>query len=225
MTANCFRDSSTMGSEALEVERKFVFGPETEAQLLALGASLTRRHVFRDTYYDTACHALTLQDHWLRQREEGWELKRPVSLTGGHGGSATQYCEVTEHAAIVSHLCQALGVAPMISPSSMDELLGLLGLEAFATYVTDRRSYALPSGQVHVDLDEADFDFAIGEVEVVVDAADRVEEALKKVNQLCTKLGVTDSRRVPGKMSAYLQRFRPAHYQRLLEAGVLGGAR
>lgn len=205
----------------MEVERKFVFGPETEAQLLELGASLTRRLVFRDTYYDTAGYALTLQDHWLRQREEGWELKRPVALTGGHGGPATQYCEVTEHVAIASHLCQALGIAPMMNPSSMEELLGLLGLEAFATYVTDRRSYALPSGQVHVDLDEADFDFSVGEVEVVVDSADRVEEALKKVNRLCTELGVTGSHRVPGKMSTYLQRFRPAHHQRLLEAGVL----
>ncbi|XP_069490061.1 thiamine-triphosphatase isoform X2 [Ambystoma mexicanum] len=210
-----------MDSDALEVERKFVYSPETEARLLSLGASLTARLVFRDTYYDTSEHCLTLQDHWLRQREQGWELKLPLALSGGHCDSSTQYREVTMESAIVEQVCQALGEVPEQYPSCVDDLLVLLGLDAFATFVTDRRSYVLPGGHVHVDLDEADFGFAVGEVEVVVRSSDKVEEALEMVNQLCAELGVTDARRIPGKVATYLQQYRPAHYQKLKEAGVM----
>lgn len=59
-----------MAQGLIEVERKFIPGPGTEQRLQELGATLERRVIFRDTYYDTPELSLMRADHWLRQRED-----------------------------------------------------------------------------------------------------------------------------------------------------------
>lgn len=67
-----------MAQGLIEVERKFVTGPETEERLQELGGTLEHRIAFRDSYYDTPELSLMRTDYWLRQRENsGWELKIP----------------------------------------------------------------------------------------------------------------------------------------------------
>ncbi|XP_045440674.1 thiamine-triphosphatase isoform X3 [Pipistrellus kuhlii] len=67
-----------MAQGLIEVERKFVTGPETEGRLQELGGTLEHRVTFRDIYYDTPELNLMRTDYWLRQRENsGWELKIP----------------------------------------------------------------------------------------------------------------------------------------------------
>uniref|UniRef100_A0A8C3IPX2 Thiamine-triphosphatase n=1 Tax=Chrysemys picta bellii TaxID=8478 RepID=A0A8C3IPX2_CHRPI len=206
-----------MPSGSIEVESKFEAGPDTEARLAALGAAPAGSSSFRDLYYDTPDLRLTRADHWLRLRQgAGWELKCPPVPHGG---------ELTSPRAIVGRLCGVLGVAPVPGWDQVPGAVAGLGLQEFASFVTQRRSYRL--GGLRVDLDQADFGYAVAEVEALVGAQEDVPVALEEVLQLRRALGRDGATRVPGKMSIYLQRHRPRHYQELLLAGVgiTGGGR
>lgn len=70
-----------------------------------------------------------------------------------------------------------------------------------------------------MDLDTADFGYAVGEIEALVHKEAEVPAALEKINKLSSMLGVLAQERAPpSKLIVYLQRFRPQDYQCLLEA-------
>ncbi|XP_069617904.1 thiamine-triphosphatase isoform X2 [Ranitomeya imitator] len=204
----------------IEVERKFVPGPDVEKKLCALGAGLLEEITFQDSYYDNSDLRLTLNDMWLRRREGSWELKHPPQR-GARGlyGASTQYMELTSEDDIISRVSEELGVP---RPHNIESF----GLNEFASFVTRRRRFQLPlvensNTKVVVDLDEADFGFAVGEVEVLVKTQEEVENALQKVEEICRQLGVYRETPVQGKVSTFLQMNRADHYRQLLEAHVI----
>ncbi|MEE6518966.1 hypothetical protein FKM82_030327 [Ascaphus truei] len=204
----------------IEVERKFVPLPGVEDHLRALGAELQYELVFQDSYYDRPDFRLTLADLWLRRRGDRWELKQPPAW-GARGlrGASTQYLELSRQDDIARRVSEELG-AP--SPLGLDAL----GLQPFATFVTHRRQFQLPprggaARGVVVDLDTADFGFAVGEVEVLAETQEEAQSALREVEEICQELGVLSDSPVPGKMSTFLRLNRPEHYARLVEASVL----
>ncbi|MXQ91950.1 hypothetical protein E5288_WYG019550 [Bos mutus] len=186
-----------MAQGLIEVERKFVPGPSTEERLQELGGTLEHRVTFRDSYYDTPELSLMRADYWLRQREgSGWELKCPGAA--GVSGPHTEYTELTAEPSIVVQL--------------------------LASFVTKRSAWKLvlsgADGEerlLRVDLDTADFGYAVGEVEALVHKEAEVPAALEKIHHLSSLLGVLEQGRAPAKLIVYLQRFRPQDYQRLLE--------
>ncbi|XP_062944627.1 thiamine-triphosphatase isoform X2 [Cynocephalus volans] len=211
-----------MAHGLIEVERKFVPGPGTEERLQELGGTLEHRVTFRDTYYDTCGLSLMQADHWLRQREgRGWELKCPGAA--GVSGLHTEYMEVTAEPAIVAQLCEVLG-AEGLGTGGVADVLGPLGLEEVASFVTKRSAWKLvlsgadeESSPLRVDLDMADFGYAVGEVEALVHEEAEVPTALEKIHKLSSMLGVPAQETAPAKLIVYLQRFRPQDYQHLLE--------
>ena len=60
-------------TSSVEVERKFKLLPKDleglRQRILAQGGQLLAQKSFTDSYHDTASFALTLADHWLRQRD------------------------------------------------------------------------------------------------------------------------------------------------------------
>nr|XP_020753008.1 thiamine-triphosphatase isoform X1 [Odocoileus virginianus texanus] len=212
----------SMAQGLIEVERKFVPGPGTEERLQELGGTLEHRVTFRDSYYDTPELSLMRTDYWLRQREgSGWELKCPgaASVSGPH----TEYTELTAEPSIVVQLCEVLGAgAP--GAGGVAAVLGPLGLQLVASFVTKRSAWKVvlsgADGEerlLRVDLDTADFGYAVGEVEALVHKETEVPAALEKIHHLSSLLGVLAQERAPAKLIVYLQRFRPQDYQRLLE--------
>ncbi|XP_075708859.1 thiamine-triphosphatase [Rhinoderma darwinii] len=204
----------------IEVECKFVPGPDVEKRLGVLGAQLIEEITFRDSYYDSPDLRLTLNDMWLRKREDSWELKHPPQRGArALNGASTQYMELTSEEDILCRVSEELGVPCPLNIESF-------GLNVFASFVTCRRRFQLPLVEnsdikVVVDLDEADFGFAVGEVEVLVKTQKEVENALKKVEEICRKLGVFRETPVQGKVSTFLQINRADHYRKLLEAHVI----
>ncbi|XP_036121842.1 thiamine-triphosphatase isoform X1 [Molossus molossus] len=206
----------------IEVERKFVPGPETEDRLQELGGTLEHRVTFRDSYYDTPELSLMRADHWLRQRENsGWELKCPG--TAGVSGPHTEYRELTDEPTIVAQLYEVLGTE-VLGAGGVIAVLGPLGLQEVASFVTSRSAWKVVLSRVDkeehslkVDLDTADFGYAVGEIEALVNEEAEVPAALEKINKLSSMLGVLAQEKAPAKLIMYLQRFRPQDYQRLLE--------
>ncbi|XP_044276837.1 thiamine-triphosphatase [Varanus komodoensis] len=243
-------------SGLIEVEQKFLSGPDTAEKLVALGATLDGILTFRDRYYDRADYRLTLADHWLREREgAGWELKCPppstASVSGPTSGSATEslgprrlpqtassppaqqplqalevagrphtathYLEVTSPRETVARICALLGVDPALAwHDDVAAAVEELGLQEFASFVTQRSKYRL--GDLNVVLDEMDFGYAVGEVEAMV-RQEEVPAALEQIRKLGVHLGFDETTRFPGKMSAYLYKFKPAQYNALLQRG------
>nr|XP_056719639.1 thiamine-triphosphatase [Euleptes europaea] len=215
------RGAGSPASGSIEVEQKFLFGPGTEEKLVALGATLAGNVSFRDRYFDTPDWRLSMADHWLRKREgTGWELKCPPE-GAGVSGPATEYREVTCPLEIVAHVCGLLSVdLPAGLRNDVARAVEELGLEEFASFVTHRRKYRVAG--LSVDLDKADFGYAVGEVEDVVGRQEDVPEALERIQELGRKLADLDEKtRIPGKMSVYLHKFRPEHYERLVRDGRL----
>ncbi|XP_011371134.1 thiamine-triphosphatase [Pteropus medius] len=211
-----------MAQGLIEVERKFIPGPGTEERLLELGGTLEHQVTFRDSYYDTPELSLMRTDHWLRQRESsGWELKCPGAA--GVSGLHTEYLELTAEPAIVAKLCEVLG-AEVLGARGVAAVLSPLGLQEVASFVTKRSAWKLVLSRadeeellLRVDMDTADFGYAVGEVEVMVHQEAEVPAAVEKINKLSSMLGVLAQEVAPAKLIVYLQRFRPQDYQRLLD--------
>lgn len=189
--------AGSMAQTFIEVERKFLPAPDTEERLQELGGTLEHQVTFRDTYYDTPELSLMRADHWLRQREgSGWELKyagRPVVPV-----THTHYVELTAEPAIVAQLCEVLG-ADVLGPGGVAAVLGPLGLQEVASFVTRRSAWKLVlSGAdeeeplLRVDLDTADFGYAVGEVEALVHEKAEVSAAVEKIHSLSSMLGEGD---------------------------------
>ncbi|XP_008065963.1 thiamine-triphosphatase isoform X1 [Carlito syrichta] len=211
-----------MAPGLIELERKFIPGPGIEERLQELGGTLEHQVTFRDTYYDNSELGLMRADYWLRQRENsGWELKCPGAA--GVLGPHTKYIELTAEPAIVAQLCEVLG-AEALGAGGVAAVLGSLGLQEVASFVTKRSAWKLvllgadqEEQPLRVDLDTADFGYAVGEVEVLVHEEAEVPAALEKIHRLSSMLGVPAQEKAPAKLIMYLQRFRPQDYQRLLE--------
>ncbi|XP_075067311.1 thiamine-triphosphatase [Mixophyes fleayi] len=207
-------------SGPIEVEQKFVPGPDIEDRLYGLGAELLEEITFQDSYYDSTDLHLTLCDMWLRKRGDRWELKLPPQRgTRNLKGSSTQYLELSCENEIIHRVSEELGVPCPLTIEALE-------LKKFASFVTRRRRFQLPhedgsSAKAVVDLDETDFDFAIGEVEVLVNTQEEVQSALEKVEDVCKQLGVLKDSPVQGKVSTFLQRNCTDHYQQLLQANIL----
>ncbi|KAG7317686.1 hypothetical protein KOW79_018721 [Hemibagrus wyckioides] len=221
----------------VEVERKFVCDSHILEKLKDIGAVCLGQYEFKDQYLDTADFTLTLKDFWLRKREGSWELKRPTSSNPNTKTRAqdvcTNYREITDVLHIRAELMSIMGIYAEPTTDSCDKdvhaefekWLQDMNLECFAEYTTVRCSYALEceveDQRVRVDLDQADFGYCVGEIEVLVSEGVETASTMQSIEKTAQKLGLGGEQKAQGKMEVYLQRFRPDHYAALLKAHVL----
>ncbi|XP_070784539.1 thiamine-triphosphatase [Enoplosus armatus] len=221
---------------SMEVERKFLCNADTLKTLEKIGAVCVGQRQFSDQYFDTPKFDLTLKDVWLRKRKGCWELKCPATVDGteemnGEQSKAaalcTRYMEITNLPEIqqrvkevIKDMCEDRETET--SSSQEDESwLSKMNLVCFAEFTTVRRSFTLEEEVVQIDLDQADFGYHVGEIEVLVPEGGDVQSALEKIERTAQKLGLTGDQRVEGKMNVYLKRNNPEHYARLLSEHVL----
>lgn len=193
----------------IEVEVKFLLEPAEEQRLLD-GALLTSERTFSDVYYDTDGYILTTTDRWLRARAGTFELKLPA---GGNRSSAfNQYQELTTE----GDIRRALGLAETDADLAVD--LKNAGYEPFVIITTNRKKFK--KGEFTIDLDSADFGYNLAEVELLVPSDAEQKNARNKIAAFAREHGL-QVRPVKGKLLTYIERYRPDHFRRLQEAGVI----
>lgn len=233
----------------VEVERKFVCDAKVMGRLKDIGAKCIGQRQFQDQYFDSPDFILTLKDFWLRCREGLWELKCPAVLGSKPVNETetlcTRYKEITSFPLVQSEVRRIIKehtAEGSESNTSQREQIGKVGenkdtnscpaddrkwlthlnLVCFSEFKTERCSYILErGGAVRVDLDQADFDYCVGEIEVLVPEGDDINEGLQRITKIAEELGLSCEKKVQGKMDVYLQRYRPDHYAKLLSAHIL----
>lgn len=170
---------------------------------------------FHDQYFDTPEFDLTLRDMWLRKRKGCWELKCPTTTvnrtdeTSGEESKAaalcTRYMEITNLPDIQLRVKEVIKedtdsppheqcprcpeTAEKISSQEDESWLSKLNLVCFAEFTTVRRSFTIEEEGVQIDLDQADFGYHVGEIEVLVPEGGDVQSALEKIKRTAQKLG------------------------------------
>lgn len=170
---------------------------------------------FCDQYFDTPKFDLTLKDTWLRKRKGCWELKCPTTVneaeeTSGEQSKAAALCsrykEITNLPEIQLRVKEVVceDTETETSPSQDDESwLSNMNLVCFAEFTTVRRSFTLEEEGVQIDLDQADFGYHVGEIEVLVPEGGDVQAALEKIERTAGKLGELKAVKLPNALYKY----------------------
>lgn len=172
------------------------------------------QRTFRDQYFDTPKFDLTLRDMWLRTRKGCWELKCPTTVDGAEETSGeqskaaalcTSYKEITNLPEIqlrVKEVIEEFCEDREKSSSQEDEesWVSKINLVCFAEFTTVRQSFTLEEEGVQIDLDQADFGYSVGEIEVLVPEGGDVQSALEKIERTARKLGELNAVKLPNPL-------------------------
>lgn len=117
----------------------------------------------------------------------------------------TNYREITDLLQIRAELMGIMGIhsehmTGSLQPEQAEDVhaefekwMEDLKLGCFAEYTTVRCSYALEyvgdDRRVRVDLDQADFGYCVGEIEVLVSEGDEMTSAMQSIEKTAQKLG------------------------------------
>lgn len=195
----------------IEVEKKFLLQPE-EIDRLIEGAKPLGEKIFTDVYYDNSKFDLTGNDKWLRARDGKFELKLPMN----YGVSATERLhDQYEELENPEDIARAVGI---IFTGDLKMNLEAHGFAPFATITTTRKKFE--KGEFHLDFDTADYGFSVAEIEVMVEDASQMDEALAKIRNFAEGHGLQLSP-ILGKVPNYIKKFNPKHYQFLVDKGVI----
>lgn len=196
----------------IEVEQKFLVDRDQLENLLKT-VRFIKEFSFVDTYYDTPDYALSKDDIWLRQRDRAWELKVP--LDGQKKDYLTnQYEEIVADEQIRQFL-------QIDSKQDLAQALLLYNYRPFCELKTVRRKYQ--QGEFNIDVDVVsgeNFNYALIEVELLVDSSADVEIAKTKILTWAKEHGLA-VKSVFGKVILYLQQQRPQHFQALVNSGTI----
>jgi adenylate cyclase class IV len=194
----------------IEIEKKVLLEEEHLDHLQAISRLLSTTS-FRDTYFDTPDYRLTKEDQWLRQREGKFELK----VGPKERRNIDRYEEIIEESEIFNRRNLEKG-------GSLADSLKKAGIAPFSSFVTNRKKYQC--GLFAIDIDTADFGdsfYHVAEVEVMVATEKEIPEAEAKIGTFLNYMGLDAHSQIPAKLTVYLKRKRPDHYQALVSKGIL----
>jgi adenylate cyclase class IV len=198
--------------EPLELERKFWYDFDIDAKLAQIGAKKIEQDfgkTISDKYYDhIGSYWLLLNDYLLRMRSHRdghrkWQLKYPRK---GRSNDIEQYVEVNKTQQIIDETYalaakkNQISLAKQerqISCQTVESLIGLFELDCFARINSKRKSYLLEN--MKIDLDETDFGYKLGEIEVVLDkqiSTTSIQQSIGLITDLTNRLGRFDKIRL-----------------------------
>lgn len=194
----------------IEVELKFILTEAEEKRLLE-GAIFERQYEFEDVYYDYNDYRLSINDIWLRTRNDQFVLKLPMQtknlLLKKQRNSPKQ--EIEDHDEILKYF--------NINPQSnlRDDLMRI-GINPLYQFKNIRRKYRKDS--FIIDLDQAifpDFVYETCEIELEVASEQEIEMSTQKIINFAQDYGIQVGH-VEGRLIEYIRRKNPDHYEKLL---------
>ncbi|MDP1706773.1 MAG: CYTH domain-containing protein [bacterium] len=195
----------------IEVEKKLKITPEQEKNLVT-GAEFIKEERLLNSYYDNSEYSLTKKDLWLRDRNGRFELKVPIAVK--HTG---QYEELENDDDIKKTLS-------FPETAELRQELAKRGYLPFYSCLTIRRKYKKEG--LTIDLDLTYFDektiYEIAEIELLVKTKEDAPVAISQIKEFAAKNGIPYDK-AHGKIIEFLKRYRPDHYQILIDAGVIMG--
>lgn len=180
--------NSSFIQSSIEVERKFEVPANFRTLLPGAGFELVKEfeeETLSDQYYDTGDYALIQANHWLRKRNGDWELKYPLS-DSKELVKTTLYHETSNSQDILGKLRLLPVFSDLSDDSNLSEMCSKKQLIAFADLETKRLTYK--RDEVNVVVDFTDWGYRVGEIEIVVDEKDKVDEAVNKIEQIAKEL-------------------------------------
>jgi thiamine-triphosphatase len=226
----------------IEVERKFVLSDmksttSIESKLVDLGMAKKEEAYMVDWYFDLHVPTLTPLDNWLRYREvlgkgASWQLKKGQR----HEGGVTVYEEIEGVEAVQQALSSISWKTGKSSSKPVSEYEGrhvpelpdpTCGLMPFCRIETRRTSWSYPNGDssaIAVDLDVTNFGYMVGEVEIVVETMEGVQDARQRIEEFLRFLVPSQAlheETAVGKLEHYLMAHRPEYYRACVESGSI----
>ena len=148
---------------------------------------MVQQKSFTDVYFDTPNHGLTLTGRWLRKRDHKWELKiqKPKNEFWVESN-----CEIEDEGEIVNELLRGL-TADYVDRhcTSVEDIIQHTCCTQIASFTTHRIVYQMPNG-VLIDLDQANFGYQVGELEVVVKNGKDIDLAKETIQKTAKLLGM-----------------------------------
>ncbi|NTW27195.1 MAG: CYTH domain-containing protein [Candidatus Moranbacteria bacterium] len=195
-----------------EVEKKFKLSAEESKRLLT-DAEFVSEKTFTDVYYDTADYALTRNDIWLRKRGEQFELK--LLMHDPVGDKPTQQYQEIEGEEKIREIFSLPPMKDFLSDITD------FGYAAFCECQTTRKKYTKEGFILDIDkVDCGDFLYEVAEIELLVEKKEQMNEAAEKIEKFATKNGL-EKKYIHGKVIEYLFQKKPAHFQALVDAGII----
>lgn len=192
------------------MERKFLYDFDIEKRLVKLGAQKYNRNLQQnivDEYYDNfSTYFLLFNDYYLRSRttqnkSNEWQLKYPSQMSEHFKGNKDSiknfenYFELNQTQQIITEIFNLRNRNSTNSHDckTIESLINDCELKCFAKINSSRKSYIIRNySNIRIDLDETDFNYRLGELELILDSTDtkeNVQKALENISALTSKLG------------------------------------
>ncbi len=192
-----------MCTNPLEIERKFWYDFDIEKRLCGVGAKKIESENdsrMRDEYFDNfGSYFMLLNDYLLRKRtnqanQAKWQLKyRSASKEDRDKRNIEQYYEIDDVVQIIDRIHEFASLNTSLGSSqrcgSIESLIESFQLKCFAKINSTRKSFIYEN--VRIDLDETDFGYKLGEIELISHHNNfDLDAELKKIDVLTEKLGL-----------------------------------
>ncbi len=200
-------------SVMFEVEQNFNLSPDQKERLLDR-AEFRHEKTILDIYFDTAAHALSCKDMWLRDRDGRFELKVPADM---HGASVIDQYEEIENEEEIRRAIE------LPDAGDMRDDLAKNGYQPFCACATVRKTYVKDGFTIVLDevgYRDSAWTYKTCEIELLVETRERMSDASRRIAEFARLHGLK-SEYLLGKVVAYLQREKPEHYGALVDAGVI----
>lgn len=192
----------------IEVEVRFHL-LEDKREYLLDSTSFVSEITFTDTYYDTQTYALSVQDVWLRTRDDKFMLKVPATHTSTFAFDKTSPMHEIEDETEIRNF---LGIQTKLD---IKQDIESHGYEPLYTFTSTRRKYK--KNEFSIDIDHVDyklFTYDICEVEIMVERPEQIQDALQKIHSFIAKHKIT-IQPIDGKLVYLIKRINPEHFNLL----------
>lgn len=192
----------------IEVEKKFVLNDKNEKHITENAKLISEKKVI-DTYYDTEDYDLAKKDWWLRNRNGQFELKI------GFKGKSPQGTERIDHYKELETEDEIKNALHLKQETPLEEGARIAGYLPYTTLTTIRRKYK--EDDFTIDLDEIDYGYKIGEIELLVENEADIPHASEKIENFAKAHGL-ETTPIRGKIVEWIRRNAPEKYQQIKDA-------